>query len=245
VKEGVATDATNRDKLTGLLRFHTSKSGDKQISLQEYVDHMVEGQDEIYYLFGEDIKSIARSPHLDVFKSRGVEVLFLTETIDSFMMNSIMEFKGKKFHNGADADLELPNKPETEPEGEALPEGELKTLVERFKEILGERVSEVRESKVLTESPVRLVSPDKGFGADMERVYRLLDKEFSIPSRILELNPRNPLIRNLSTLGDSPLVDQVAEQLFENALLLEGIHPNPADMVSRIQALMEAATRRS
>jgi molecular chaperone HtpG len=155
-----------------------------------------------------------------------------------------MEFKGKKFHNGADADLDLPNKPESEPEGEALPEGELKALVERFKEVLGERVSEVRESKVLTESPVRLVSPDKGFGADMERVYRLLDKEFSIPSRILELNPRNELIRNLSALGDSPLVDKVAEQLFENALLLEGIHPNPADMVSRIQALMEAATRR-
>jgi molecular chaperone HtpG len=103
----------------------------------------------------------------------------------------------------------------------------------------------VRESKVLTESPARLVSPDKGFGADMERVYRMLDKEFAAPKRILELNPRHPLIRNLAGLGDNPLVDNVAEQLFESAMLLEGIHPNPADMVPRIQALMEAATNQN
>ncbi len=247
IKEGVTTDATNRERLIGLLRFHTSKQPDGWVSLKEYVDRMVEGQDEIYYLFGEDLKSISRSPHLDVFKSRGVEVLFLTDTIDSFMMNAVVEYKGKKLHNGADADLELPKAKdeESEPEGEALPEDALKALVERFRKVLGERVSDVRGSKVLTESPARLVSPDKGFGADMERVYRLLDKEFPAPpARILELNPRHPLIRNLSALGDDPLVDNVAEQLFESALLLEGIHPNPADMVPRIQALMEAATKR-
>jgi molecular chaperone HtpG len=247
IKEGVTTDATNRERLTDLLRFHTSRKPDGWVSLKEYVDHMVEDQDEIYYLFGEDLKSISRSPHLDVFKSRGVEVLFLTDTIDSFMMNAIVEYKGKKFHNAADADLELPppQGEETKPEGEALPEDALNNLVERFKNVLGERVGDVRESKVLTESPARLVSPDKGFGADMERVYRLLDKEFPAPpARILELNPRHPLIRNLSALGDDPLVDKVAEQLFESALLLEGIHPNPADMVQRIQELMEAAVKR-
>jgi molecular chaperone HtpG len=244
VKEGVATDATNRDRLTGLLRFYTSRSGEQMVSLKDYVERMADGQDEIYYLFGEDLKSISRSPHLDVFKSHGIEVLFLIDTIDSFMMNAIIEFQGKKFHNGADADLELPTATETQPEGEALDAEAFSTLVARFKEVLGDRVVEVRESKVLTESPARLVSPDKGFGADMERVYRLLDKEFPAQGRILELNPRHTLIRNLAALGDDPLVDQVAEQLFESALLLEGIHPNPADMVPRIQALMEAATKR-
>jgi molecular chaperone HtpG len=245
LKEGATTDAANRERLIGLLRFHTSRDSEGWVSLKEYVERMVEGQDEIYYLFGEDLKSIARSPHLDVFKSRGIEVLFLTDTIDSFMINAVPEFQGKKLHNGADAELELPAGKGPEPQGEALPAEDFNALVERFKNALGERVSEVRESKVLTESPARLVSPDKGFGADMERVYRLLDKEFPAPpSRILELNSRHPLIRNLSAMGDDALVDQVAEQLFESALLLEGIHPNPADMVPRIQALMEAATRR-
>ncbi len=246
IKEGVSTDATNRDRLAGLLRFHTSRSGEEWASLKDYVGRMVEGQDEIYYLFGEDLKSVSRSPHLDIFKAREIEVLFLTETIDSFMMNALFEYQGKKFHNGADADLELPaakDEPDKQPEGEALPSDDFKALAERVKQVLGERVGEVRESKVLTESPARLVSPEKGFGADMERVYRLLDKKFPTVSRILELNPRHPLIRNLAALGDSPLVDQVAEQLFESALLLEGIHPNPADMVPRIQALMEAATK--
>lgn len=246
LKEGATTDAPNRERLIGLLRFHTSRDSEGWVSLKEYVERMVEGQDEIYYLFGEDLKSISRSPHLDVFKSRGIEVLFLTDTIDSFMINAVPEFQGKKLHNGADAELELPSGKEPEPQGEALPADAFSALVERFKKVLGERVSDVRESKVLTESPARLVSPDKGFGADMERVYRLLDKEFPAPpSRILELNPRHPLIRNLSAMGDDTLVDQVAEQLFESALLLEGIHPNPADMVPRIQALMEAATKRA
>src|SRR5258706_15264679 len=244
VKEGVATDATNRDRLIGLLRFHSSRESDGWVSLKQYVERMVDGQEEIYYLFGEDVKSISHSPHLDVFKSRGTEGLFLTDTIDSFMMNALVEFQGKKLRNGADADLELPAAKDAEPEGEALPAEEFNKLVERFKEVLGDRVSEVRESKVLTESPARLLSADKGFGADMERVYRMLDKEFATPKRILELNPRHPLIKNLASLGDDAIVDQVAEQLLESALLLEGIHPNPADMVPRIQALMEAATKR-
>jgi molecular chaperone HtpG len=247
IKEGVTTDATNRSRLNHLLRFRTSRNPEEWVSLKDYIGRMVEDQQEIYYLFGEDLKSISRSPHLDVFKSRGIEVLFLTDTIDSFMMNAMIDFEGKKFHNGADAELDLPSAKNEQPEeqGEALPADEFGKLVERFKSVLGERVSEVRESKVLTESPARLVTPDKGFGSDMERVYRLLDKDMPMPvARILELNPRHPLIRDLSAMGDEPLADHVVEQLFESALLLEGIHPNPADMVPRIQALMEAAAKR-
>jgi molecular chaperone HtpG len=244
VKEGVASDATNRDRLTGLLRFHSSTEPEGWVSLQQYIDRMAEGQDTIYYLFGEDVRSVSHSPHLDVFKSRAIEVLYLTDTIDSFMMNALWEYQGKKFQNGADADLALPETEDKQPEGEALSGDEFSSLVERFTQVLADRVSEVRESKVLTESPARLVSPDKGFGADMERVYRMLDKEFAAPKRILELNPRHALIKNLAALGDNTIVDAVAEQLLESALLLEGIHPNPADMVPRIQALMEAATKR-
>ncbi|MHB8626147.1 MAG: molecular chaperone HtpG [Aggregatilineales bacterium] len=244
VKEGVATDPTNRDRLLKLLRFRSSRDSEVWVSLAEYKARMVEGQTEIYYLFGEDVHSITRSPHLDMFRARGIEVLFLTETIDSFMIGSIPEFDGVKLRNAADADLDLPAAPEsTENAGEALADNALQTLIEQFKTALGERVTDVRESKLLTDSPARLVTADKGLGPEMERVYRMLDKPFEAPKRILEINPRHPLIRNLSALPDDVLRGAVIEQLFESALLLEGVHPNPADMVPRIQALMEAATR--
>jgi HSP90 family molecular chaperone len=242
IKEGVTTDATSREKLSNLLRFHSSRDPEGWVSLKQYVERMKEGQEDIYYLFGENLTTIAHSPHLDLFRSRDIEVLYFTDPIDSFMINALMTFDGKKLHNGADADLELPG--DTEQEGEALSGDTLQSLIGRFTQVLGERVAEVRESKVLTNAPARLVSADKGFGADMERVYKMLDKDFQIPKRILEINPRHALIRNMSEMGESPVVDQVAEQLFENALLLEGIHPNPADMIPRIQALMEAATKR-
>jgi len=145
--------------------------------------------------------------------------------------------------NGADAELDLPDAPAAE-QGEALNDDAIGTLISRFKAVLNDRVSDVRESKLLTESPVRLVTADKGMGADMERVYRMLDKPFEAQKRILEVNRRHPLIRNMADLTDTVLLDDVAEQLYESAMLLEGIHPNPADMVPRIEALMEAATRR-
>ncbi len=244
IKEGVATDFALRDRLLKLLRFRTSRDPEAWVSLTEYKARMAEGQTEIYYLFGEDMKSIARSPHLDIFKARGIEVLFLTETIDSFMISGIPEFDAVKLRNGADADLDLPatDQPEV---GEALSDDAIGGLIGKFKEVLGERVTEVRESKLLTANPVRLVTPENAMGADMERVYRMLDKPFEAPKRILEINRRHPLIRNLAALTDDVLIDDVAEQLYESALLQEGIHPNPADMIPRIEALMEAATRRS
>lgn len=243
IKEGIATDFANRERLSKLLRFHTSRDSEAWASLADYKARMVDGQKEIYYVFGEDLKSAARSPHLDIFKARGIEVLYLTETIDSFMIGSVTEFDGVNLRNGADAELDLPDAPAAE-QGEALNDDAIGTLISRFKAVLNDRVSDVRESKLLTESPVRLVTADKGMGADMERVYRMLDKPFEAQKRILEVNRRHPLIRNMADLSDTVLLDDVAEQLYESAMLLEGIHPNPADMVPRIEALMEAATRR-
>ncbi|HVO43135.1 MAG TPA: molecular chaperone HtpG [Aggregatilineales bacterium] len=245
VKEGAATDASNRDRLAALLRFRTSSHPDEDVSLKDYLGRMVDDQNEIYYLFGEDAKSLARSPHLDIFKSRGIEVLFLHDPIDSFVVNALFEYQGKKLRNGAEDRLELPKgkEPET-PEAEPLAEDQLNALVERIKHVLGDQVGDVRVSTVLTGSAARLVTPEGGFGADMERVYRMLDKEFTAPKRILELNPHHPLIHNLAVLDDDAMVDVVAQQLLDTALLQEGIHPNPADMVPRLQQLMEAATRK-
>ena len=246
LKEGTITDASNRERLLPLLRFRTLHHFDQPISLRQYIAEMVAEQEHIYYLFGDDPQSVLRSPHLDVFRARKVDVLLLTDTMDSFLVNAIGVFEEKKLHNGADADLKLPESAEDDAQrAETLPAEAQETLIERFKRVLGERVQDVRTTDLLRENAARLVAPDQGFGADMERVYRILDKDFKLPTRILEINPRHPLIRNLSAMPNDPLADQVMEQLFEGALLMEGIHPRPVDMLPRLLAIMEAATRRS
>ena len=128
----------------------------------------------------------------------------------------------------------------------AVAEADFDRLTERFKEVLGDRVTEVRESKLLADHPCRLVSPEGGPERDLQRIRRLLGQETEVPARILEINRGHPLIQNLARLiatqsGDQ-VVGQTIEQLFDNLLLLEGLHPNPAQMVPRIQALLEAAT---
>jgi molecular chaperone HtpG len=245
-KEGIVTDPTHRERLGGLLRFRTANHPEGWVSLGEYIAKMAEGQTDIFYLFGDDARAILRSPHLDAFKTRGIDVLLLTETIDSFMINGLATFEEKRLHNGADADLDLPPAPTDEAEtADPISGDSLEALLGRFKNTLGEQVMDVRESKMLTGSPARLVAPDQGFGADMERVYRMLDQNFVLPKRILEINPRHAILRNLAAMGgDDPLATQIMEQLFESALLMEGIHPSPVDMLPRIQALMEAASRR-
>ena len=126
--------------------------------------------------------------------------------------------------------------------------GKFDLIVQRFVDVLGERVVEVRESKVLTDHPVRLAAPEGQLDRHVQRVYRLLEQDFEVPRKILEINRRHPLIRNLAAWvqneSDAPLIDQVIEQLYESALLMDGLHPNPASMVGRIEALMEHATRR-
>jgi molecular chaperone HtpG len=246
VKEGVATDPAGRDALLPLLRFRTSKSGDALASLADYVGRMKDDQKAIYYILGEDPRSVARSPHLDYFRKHDIEVLYLTETIDSFMVLGLREFDGKPVKNVDDAGLDLPQEAAEMPStAEQAPQDQFDVLVERFRKTLGDRITSVRESKLLTDSPCRLVSPEGEAERDMARVRRLLDQSFEVPKKLMEINRSHALIRNLARLvtrkPDDAIIDLSIEQLYENALLVEGIHPNPADMVGRIQALMEAA----
>ena len=251
VKEGVATDPAGKDDLLSLLRFHSSRAEDDGlVSLAEYTGRMATDQTAIYYLLGEELESVAHSPHLDYFRANDVEVLYLVDPIDHFMVMTLTEFDGRPLKNVDDATLDLPKKEKVEAEeGEKeapLPEADLNQVVGRFVKVLGDRVTEVRRSKVLRDSPCRLVSPESAPGRDMQRVYKLLNKEFEVPKKILEINPHHPLIRNLARLvADAPddvVIDPTIEQLFENQLLVEGLHPNPATMISRLQTLMEAAT---
>lgn len=251
IKEGIATEPGDAERLAKLLRFHSSASDGQTptVTLDEYVARMQAGQEHIYYILADDLQSAAHSPHLDTFHARNLEVLYLTDTVDSFMPMNLTEYGGKPLRNVDDASLELPDVAE-EPDASrpALDDDAFEAVRSRFAAVLGERVLEVRESHMLTENPVRLATPEGQPDRNVQRVYRMLEQDFEAPRKILELNRRHPLIVNLSgwlaAEQDAGLVDEVIEQLYENALLVDGIHPNPASMVGRIQKLLEIATRR-
>jgi len=247
IKEGVSTETASRDELMPLLRFYSSKAEKGvMVSLADYRQRMKPAQDTIYYLLGADLDAIARSPHLDYFRAHDLEVLYLLDPIDSFLVMALTEFDGKPLKNVDDATLELPEGTASEPTGDEMPEAVLSGLVARFVRVLGDRVTEVRESHVLQDSPCRLVSPENVPGQGMQRVYKMLNREFEVPKKIMEVNRKHPLIRNLAGLvaetPDAPLIDLSIEQLYDNQLLIEGLHPNPALMIPRVQILMEQAT---
>jgi molecular chaperone HtpG len=248
IKEGMATDVASREKLKPILRFFSSQALETElISLAQYTGRMKPEQRAIYYLLAEDVKSAARSPHLDPFRRANLEVLFLIDPLDAFMLSGLQTYEGFPLKNIADSDVELPEgaKPAAEAPTEALPQDQFDALAARFKAQLGDRITEVRASDRLVDSPVRLAAPDGEKGHEMDRVRRLLEKDYTVPKRVVEINRSHPLIKQLAGLVASgnadPMVNDCIEQLYANGLLLEGLHPNPAEMVGRIQALMEAA----
>jgi molecular chaperone HtpG len=160
------------------------------------------------------------------------------------MLVRLDKYQDHPLVNVANADLKLPagkeQDGETQPEGMA--EAEQNTLIERFKHQLGDKVTDVRITERLNDSPARLIDPEGAPNQEMQRVYRLLNREFETPKKILELNPRHPILLRLNSLEvEHPLNQVIIEQIYEDALLIEGLHPDPASMISRIQKLMEAA----
>jgi molecular chaperone HtpG len=251
IKEGIATEPDSHGKFVDLLRFPSSKgeSADELVSLVQYTGRMKQDQSEIYYILGDDYNVLSHSPHLEYFNKHDIEVLYLTDPMDSFMLVGLNEYNGKPLKNVDDAGLDLSeaDKVDEEKKEEAIPSDQFETLVARFKEVLGDRIEDVRESKILTDSPCRLVNPVGALNTGMQRVQRLLGKDYQIPKKILEINRNSGLLQNISARlaanAEDELVNPLIEQLFESALVVEGIHPNPAEMVPRIQRLMEAAAR--
>src|SRR3990172_8577845 len=234
IKEGLATDFSAREKLTPLLRFYSSRdAGSELTSLAEYAGRMKPEQRAIYYILGGDVKSAARSPHLDYFRQAGLEVLYLVDPLDSFMLAGLQAYEGFPLKNVDDPTLDLPAEKAKEGEEEGVPPAEFEALVARFKAQLGERIADVRASDRLVDNPLRLVSPDDAKGRGVDRIRRLLEKDFTIPQKVVDINRRHPIIKNLAGLvtagGSDSLVNDCIYQLYENGLLLEGLHPNPAE----------------
>lgn len=245
IKEGISTDPSDSETLAPLVRFHTTSHTESWVSFDEYIQRMKTDQDKIYYILGDDTRSVARSPHLDYFRDNGYEVITLTDPMDSFMLVGLRKYGDFDLQNVAAPDLELPkseDKPETDTPSEDMSEAEFKKVVERFKGQLGERVTDVRATDRLRDSVARLVDPEGALGQEMQRVYRMVDRDYEVPKKVLELNPRHPILTRLNNLpeGDELGVN-IIEQIYESALLIEGLHPDPASMLPRIQALMERA----
>ncbi len=243
IKEGLATDMENQAALQSLLRFHTLQKPDQWVSLSEYVQSLQTDQKSIYYLLGDDPRSIQKSPHLEALRAGNLDVLFLTDPIDSFMLLRLENYHDFPLVNIAAGNLDLPkpSSPESN-EQPSISEDQSGDLIRRISQQLGERVSAVRLTDRLVESPARLVDEEGTLEPQMQRVYRLLDKPYEVPKKVLEINPRHPILKKLHHLpAGHPLEESVIEQIYENALLIEGLHPDPANMIARIQRLMEAA----
>jgi molecular chaperone HtpG len=257
LKEGLIVDHPNKERIAKLLRFASSKGEDPAacVSLDEYLARMAAGQTRIYYIGGTDLSSIAKSPNLEIFRRKGIEVLYLSDPIDEFAISSLREYQGKKLTSIDSADLDLPQTVETtEPDqgaGEtAAKESGLNRVLELFRTALGNRVSEVRESKRLTDSPCCLVNADGGMSTQMQRLLKMANKDFPESARILEVNPNAPLVRRLCRLSANEqhdeFIKQCGLQLWSDAMLLDGMAPEPEAMVARIQSFMaEAAEKRS
>jgi len=246
IKQGPATNATEGDQLHSLLRFKTNLHPETWASLEDYAARMKDGQKAIYYIVGDDPKSVLRSPHLDYFHAQGTEVLLLTEPMDSFMLMGLRKYKDFELKNVAQAEVDTSEKPKEGGEAEKIPDADFSTLVEHFKQVLGERVTDVRDSNRLSQSVARLVDPDGALNPELQRVYKYLGKEYETPKKILELNPSHSILKNLLKLeSGSDLQTAIIEQIYDSALLVEGLHPDPSSMASRVQQIIEAALSKS
>jgi molecular chaperone HtpG len=248
IKEGVSTDADTHQALLPLLRYHTLQKPAEWVSLSDYVQGMKPGQEKIYYILGEDERSLVNSPHLEVFRRQGYDVLLMADPMDSFTLLRLTKYADFDLANAAGEKLELPEEEasqDADQEKERLPEDEVAHLVERFKSQLSERVTDVRTTNRLVESPARLVDPEGTLNPEMQRVYKMLNRDFDMPQKVLEINPNHAILKQLSSLpADDPLNELVIEQVYEDALLIEGLHPDPASMINRIQRLLEAALKK-
>ncbi|MCK4338235.1 MAG: molecular chaperone HtpG, partial [Candidatus Aminicenantes bacterium] len=247
LKEGVITDFDNRSKIAPLLLFYSSKeSKDKLIDLNEYISRMAKDQKEIYYTTGHELDSLEKSPALEAFKKKDIEVLFLVDPLDEFVIEHLREFKGKSFKIAEGADIQLDDK-ETEEKDKDLIK-DLNDFVAYLKKVYGERVEDVRLSKRLVDSPCILVHRAGGPSIQMEKVIKMSNKDYAFTKRIIEINQKNDLIKEMVRIHKaspkSGELNKLANQLLENMLLREGILEDMDGSILRLQDIMLIAAKK-
>lgn len=257
LREGLHSDFEHRDEIAGLLRFATSalppEAGKPEplTGFADYVKRAPEGQKQIYYVGGPDRKSLEKNPNLEIFRRKKLEVLFVTDPVDEFVLSNLRNFQGKDLVAIDSAQVEFPPASEVEKAEEAKAEEQqtaaaestgFQRVLELFRAELGDAVQEVRASKRLTDSVCCLVNPEGSMSAQLQKVLSMGDREIPVAKKIFEVNPSAPLIARLSGLSDrddqASFIRQCGRQLYANALLLEGVPLDPAELVSRVQDFM-------
>jgi len=247
MKEGPAEDFANRERIAGLLRFATSSStGEAQtVSLDQYLERMVEGQDKIYYITADTLPAARHSPHLEVLKQKGIEVLLLTDRVDEWLVSHLSEYKGKPLQSVAKGDLDL-GKLAGE-EAKAQREEATKRhgdLLGRMKAVLGEAAKDVRVSDRLTESPACLVVEQHEMSQNLARVLKQLGQDAPLPTPVLEVNVGHPLVGRLEAEQDEDRFADLTRILFDQAVLAEGGQlDDPATFVQRLNRLVLSLAR--
>lgn len=241
LKEGPAEDFTNREKIAKLLRFATTLSDapEQTVSLADYIERMQEGQDAIWYVTGESHTTAKSSPHLEVFRKKGIEVLILSDRVDEWLMSHLMEHEGKALKDVTRGDLDLDADNEEEKEALEKAKKDSESLIERMKNVLGEQVAEVRPTVRLTESPACLVVGDHDMGNQMRRLLEAAGQEVPDSKPILEVNPSHPLIARLDSEADEDRFADLSHIIMDQATLAEGSPlDDPAGYVSRLNKLL-------
>jgi molecular chaperone HtpG len=246
LKEGLAEDRTNRDKILPLLRFASTREegNEPTVSLKQYVERMQAGQERIYYVIADSIESARASPYIEQLKERGIEVLLLGDRIDEWVMGQIDEFEGKKFKDVARGDLELGSLAgAADKEKQEQEHKESKGLLKRVKDALGDRVSEVRNSTRLKDSPAVLVLGEDELGANMRRILQATGQKVPESKPALELNVTHPLVQYMEKADSEDQFGELAQLLYDQAALAEGGQlANPAAYVQRLNRVLVRLT---
>lgn len=249
VKIGLNTDFTNREKLIELLRFESTATEEGDfVTLREYVDRMKEDQKEIYYLSGDNRQQMLSNPNLEYFRKKGIEVLLLVDPVDVFVIPSINEYDKKPLKSIEKSDIDF--KAGEEEEKEALGKNMIEPVLRIFKETLGDKVEDVVESHRLVNSPVTLVGGKDSMDPQIEKMMKMMNQAAGAPGKkVLEVNPSHAVIKNLAGLcvldENAPIIRTTISQLYEGALLLEGSLDGTAEFVSRMNDIIEAATKQA
>lgn len=243
LKEGVGEDHANQARIAKLLRFATTStdSPEQKVTLTEYVSRMKPGQDKIYYVTAETFQSAKNSPHLEIFRKKGIEVLLLSDRVDEWLVSHLRDFDGKPLQSVAKGGLDLGELEDaSEKQARAAAETSAKDLVERIQKSLGDKLKEVRVTHRLTDSPACLVADDNDPGANLQRMLKMMGQNAPDIKPILEINPQHPMLKKMELLpNDGGHFDDYASILFDEALLAEGGQiDDPAGFVRKINRLM-------
>ena len=240
LKEGVGEDHANREKIAGLLRFASTQADtdEENVTLADYIGRMKEGQEKIYTVTADSFTAAKNSPHLEIFRKKGIEVLLLSDRVDEWLLGHLAELQGKPLQSVAKGGLDLGKlEDEAEKQAQEAQAGEFKELVEKMQTSLGERVKEVRVTHRLTDSPACLVADEHDMGGNLARILKAAGQKVPSSKPILEINPEHPVVQRLKY--EEKRFDDWSAVRSDQALLAEGGQlEDPAAFVKRVNALM-------